>query len=248
MSRHWAFLTLAFLLLPSSRGATKTPTTKNTFAIKVDPSVKLEELQVRYFMTGDFGGLGGFQVEQSGDHRIIIHTEEKGMAAKTLKIAFYAPHCQIQTTSVDDLSESSREGKFNCTPLGDIKLQGKFSRGPTTPDRKIEVQILYLGYWGHRFFGITDGSVLSFDVARFPVEQDGSFQMFLPNFSESDGLPPLREDACFSVLVRDANSGYVLAELKPPAPLSWDGNLKILPSYPRRIDFDADWSASNSHN
>jgi hypothetical protein len=243
----WTFLVFSvFFHFPQA--ATTTLTSKNTFSINVDPSVNAEELQVRYFMTGDFGGLGGFQVEQSDEHRIVIHTEEKGMAAKTLKIAFYAPHCQIQTISVDELSESSREGKFHCTPLGDIKLQGKFSRGPTTPDRKIEVQILYLGYWGHSFFGIADGIVLSFNIAKSFVEQDGSFQVFLPNFSESGGLQPQREDACFSVLVRDASSGYVLAELKPPAPLYRDGNLRILPSYPQPINFDADWSASNSHN
>jgi hypothetical protein len=243
----WTCLVLSvFFHFPQA--ATTTLTSKNTFAIHVDPSVNAEELQVRYFMTGDFGGLGGFQVEPGGEHRIVIHTEEKGIAAKTLKIAFYAPHCQIQTISVDELSEISREGEFHCTPLGDIKLQGKFSRGPITPDRKIEVQILYLGYWGHSFFGIADGIVLSFNIAKSFVEQDGTFQVFLPDFAESGALPPRREDACFSVLVRDADSGYVLAELKPPDPLYRDGNLKILRSYPQPIHFDADWNASNSHN
>jgi hypothetical protein len=243
----WTFLALSvFFHFPQA--PTTTLTSKNTFAIHLDPSVNTEELQVRYFMTGDFGGLGGFQVEQSGEHRIVIQTEEKGMAAKTLKIVFYAPHCQIQTISVDELSENSRKGNFHCTPLGDLKLQGKFSRSPTTPDRKIEVQILYLGYWGHSFFGIADGIVLSFNIAKSFVEQDGSFQVFLPNFAENGGLPPQKENACFSVLVSDADSGYVLAELKPPAALSRARNLKILPSYPQRIDFDADWSETNSRN
>jgi hypothetical protein len=72
--------------------------------------------------------------------------------------------------------------------------------------------------------------------------------LFLPNFAESGGLPPQREDACFAVFVRDADSGYVLAELKPPAPLSLTGNLKILPSYPQLIKFDADWSWASSRN
>jgi hypothetical protein len=243
----WTFLVLS-VFFHSPQAATTTPTSKNIFAIQVDPSVNAEELQVRYFMTGDFGGLGGFQVEQGGEHRIVIHTEEKGMAAKTLKIAFYAPHCHIQTISVDDLSESSREAEFHCTPLGDIKLQGKFSLGPTTPDRKIEVQIHYLGYWGHRFFGITDGAVLSFNIAKSPVGQDGSFQVFLPNFAESGGLPSQMEDACFSILVIDTNSGYLLAELKPPTSMSRAGDLKIMPSYPQTVEFDADWHSANPLN
>ena len=243
----WTLLVLS-LFFHSPQAAATTPTSKNTFAIQVDPSVNVEELQVRYFMTGDFGGFGGFEVEQDSKHRIIIHTEEKGMAANTLKIAFYAPHCHIQTISIDELSESSREGEFHCTPLGDIQLQGKFSLGPTTPDRKIEVQIHYLGYWGHRFFGITDGAVLSFNIAKSPVAQNGSFQVFLPNFADGGGLASQVEDACFSILVIDTNSGYLLAELKPQTSVSRAGDLKIMPSYPQTVEFDADWQAANPSN
>ena len=243
----WTFLALS-VFLRSPQAVTNTRTSENTFTIEVDPSVKTEELQVRYFMTGDFGGLGGFQVEQDGEHRIVIRTEEKGMAAKTLKIAFYAPHCHVQTISVDELSQSSREGGFHCTPLGDIRLQGKFSLGPTTPDQKIEVLIQYLGFWGHSFFGITDGTVLSFDVAKSAITRDGSFQLFLPNFAEDGGSSSQREDSCFAVYVRDAALGYVLAELMPPAAISRAGNLKIIPSYPQTIEFDADWRAANPSN
>src|SRR5579859_7779663 len=242
----WTFLALPFLIFHSSQVSTNTSASKNTFAITVDPSVKIDELQARYFMTGDFGGLGGFRVEQAGEHRIAIHTEEGGMAAKSLKIDLYAPHCQIQTISIEDLSLSTPESEFHCSPVGDTKLQGRFTRGQTTPDRKMEVQIRYLGFWGHKFFGITDGAVLTFDIAKSSVEQDGSFQADLPNFAESDRLSPQLEDASFWVIVRDADSGNFLAELKPRTSLSRDGNLKIIRSYQQSIEFVADWHAASS--
>jgi hypothetical protein len=137
------------------------------------------------------------------------------------------------------------QGDFHCSPVGTTQLQGKFSRGPTTSDRTIEVQVRYLGYWGHRFFGIADGAVLSFNIAKFPVEPDGSFQLLLPNFAENNRLPPQTEDASFSLVVRDADSGNLLAELKPPAALSREGELKIIPRYPQRIEFDVDWSTAH---
>jgi hypothetical protein len=244
----WTFLALSFLLFHSSQAATNTPASENIFVIKVDPSVKTEELQVRYFMTGEFGGLGGFQVERVAENTILIHTENEGKPARSLKIAFYAPHCNIQTISVDELSQSSREGEFDCTPLNDIKLQGKFSREPTTSDRKLEVQIQYLAFWGHKFFGFGDGAVLTFNVAKSPVEADGSFQAYLPNLAESDGFSTQWEDASFYVLVSDAETGNFLAGLKPPTSLALAGNLKIMPRYPQTIEFDADWRAASSGN
>jgi hypothetical protein len=244
----WDSLTLSFLLLFSSHLALKTPKPENVFVIGVDPSVKAEELQVRYFLTGDFGGFGGFQSDRRGEHAVLIRTEVQGKPARSLKAALYAPGCQIQTISVVDLSVSDTQGGFHCSPVGTAKLQGKFSRGPITSGRTIEVQVRYLGYWGHRFFGIADGTVLSFNIAKFPVEANGSFQLLLPNFAENNGLPPQTEDASFSLVVRDASSGNILADLKPPAALSRDGDLKIIPSYPQRIEFDAEWSAANSRN
>jgi hypothetical protein len=243
----WTFLVLS-VFFHSPQVATTTPTSKNIFAIQVDPSVKTEQLQVRYFLTGDFGGFAGFQMDREGENSVLIHTEGEGKQAKSLKAVLYAPGCQIQTISIADLSLSNGESVFHCSPIGDIKLQGKFSRGPTTPDRKIEVQIQYLGHWGHGFFGIVDGIVLSFNIAKSPVAEDGSFQLFLPNFAVDGGLPAQEEDACFAVFVRDADSGSVLAELKPPAALAREGNLKIIPSYPQTIEFDADWSWASPSN
>jgi hypothetical protein len=242
----WTFLALPLLLFHFSHGVANTSATENTFVIQVDPSVKPAELQVRYFIIGDFGGYGGYQVDQDGENAILIHTEVQGKPAKGLKVVLYAPDCQIQTISVLELSASSRDGEFHCTPLGETSLQGKFSRGPMTLDRKMEVEIRYLGFWGHGFFGIADGLVLSFDITKSSVGSDGSFQAYLPDFAENGTASPQMNDAAFSVLLIDPDSGNLLAELKPPAALSRSGDLKIIPSYPQSIEFSADWQATSS--
>ncbi|MGB2589716.1 MAG: hypothetical protein WBG02_04375 [Candidatus Acidiferrum sp.] len=234
-------LTLSFLLLLSSQSATNTLPSENTFAVRVDPSVNPAELQVRYFITGEFGGFSGYQVDQDGERAILIHTELEGKPAKGLKAVLYAPGCQIQTISMVELSTSSREGEFHCTPLGETLLQGRFPQGPSNPAQRMEVQVRYLGFWGHNFFGITDGFVLSFDITKSSVGPDGSFQAYLPNFAESGAQSPQVEDAAFQLILRDPDSGNFLAELKPPASLSRAGNLKIIPSYPQTIEFDTDW-------
>jgi len=245
VAAYWTFLTLFSFLFRSSL-AMNIPTAENTFVFRIDPSVKSAQLQVRYFLTGDFGGFGGYKVDQDGDNAILIHTEVDRKPAKGLKAVLYAPDCQIQTLSVADLSTSSREGEFHCVPVGETRLQGKFSRDPATLDREMEVQIRYLGVWAHGFFGIQDGFVLSLDIAKSSVEQDGSFEVYLPNLAGSGELPPKQQNADFQVLLIDANSGNILAQLKPLATLSSRGNLKILPSYPQTVEFSVDWLAASS--
>jgi hypothetical protein len=244
----WDLLTLSFLLFHSPQAVSKNPVRENTFSIRFDPSVKTGELQMRYYITGDFGGSGGYQVDQDGENAIQIRTEVEGKPAKSLKAVLYVAGCRIQTITIVDLSLSSREAEFHCTPVGETRLQGKFPHRPTTPNRSMEVQIQYLGFWAHGFFGIVDGIVLSFDIAKCPVDSDGSFHIYLPNFTERDEFSPQLEDASYRIFVLDTDSGNILAELRPPTSLSSAGNLKVMASYPQTIEFDADWRDASSGN
>jgi hypothetical protein len=176
----WTILLLPFFLPHSLQSKADAPDSKNVFVIAVDRSLKSGDLQVNYFLTGEFGGYGHFKVEQVGENRILIHTKVEGKTANSLRAVLYAPHCRIQTIRVDDLEATKREEAFHCSPLGEIELRGKFDRGEIGLDRKLEVEVRYLGFWGHAFFGIADGPVLTLRVGRALVDRDGFFHMALP--------------------------------------------------------------------
>jgi hypothetical protein len=112
----------------------------------------------------------------------------------------------------------------------------------------MEAQIQYPGFWGHKPFGTVEGAALTFNIARSCLEQDGSFEVYLPNLRAGDEFSSPWEDASFLVLVTDAGSRNVWAELKPPTSLSRAGNLKIIPSDPQTMECDSDWRAVNSLN
>ena len=138
---------------------------------------------------------------------------------------------------MDDLEASKREDVFRCSPLGEIELRGKFDREEINPHRKLEVEVRYLGFWAHTFLGISDGPVLTFHVGKAVVEQDGSFRLALPNISQAVDAPYRTNDDWFEVLVRDSETGNIVAELELPAAFSVYGHLTVAGSYPAELHF-----------
>jgi len=237
MAFTWTMTLLSFFLPHSLQVNADTPDPKDVFVIAVDTSVKTGDLQVSYVLGGEFGGYGSYEVRRYGEGKVLIHTEVRGKPAKSLRAVLYAPHCRIQTILMDDLEASKREDVFRCSPLGEIELRGKFDREEINPHRKLEVEVRYLGFWAHTFLGISDGPVLTFHVGKAVVEQDGSFRLALPNISQAVDAPYRTNDDWFEVLVRDSETGNIVAELEPPATFSLYGHLTVAGSYPAELHF-----------
>jgi hypothetical protein len=237
----WTILAFLFFPLCPAQARTEGHSAEAFFLIDVDPSVNAGDLQVSYFLSGEFGGFGGYDVKRVVDGKVLIHTQVEGKAATSLRAVLYAPHCRIQTIRVDDLQASHREGAFHCSPLGAIELRGKFNRGEITPDRRLEVEVRYLGFWAHTFFGIADGPVLTLHIGKATVAPDGSFRVALPNLREGADPVTQSQDEWFEILISETKTGNILAELKPPAALSQNGHLKIIESDPGDVNFQAKW-------
>jgi hypothetical protein len=237
MTFAWMILTLSLFLFPSPQAKAEGYSPNQVFVIAVDTSVKTGDLQVGYVLAGEFGGYGSYELRQDGEGKVLIHTEVQGKPAKSLRAVLYAPHCRIQTIYVDDLEASKREDAFHCSPLSEIELRGKFDRGEIDRDRKLEVEVRYLGFWAHTFLGISDGPALTFHVGKAVVEQDGSFRLALPNIAQAVDAPYRTNDDWFEVLVRDSETGNIVAELEPPAAFSLYGHLKVSGSYPAELHF-----------
>jgi hypothetical protein len=93
------------------------------------------------------------------------------------------------------------------------------------------VEITYLSFWDHGFFGIADGMVQSFTVGKAPLNAGGEFEIEIPDFSR-DPVTNQRKDACLEV---HAPGHSVL----PPKELQCPFGLGILPSYGSEIAFSA---------
>ena len=195
-----------------------------------------DRIEVRYHLTGAFGGYGGYVPDPDNDGAYRIPLEQDGKPAKSLKGILYAPSCQFVILSVDLLSDPTRSATFECRQLPTTTVQGRISL-PPSGDVSLDVTISYLAFWDHEFFGIKDGQVQSFSMGKAPLNADGRFQVQIPDFSK-DRVTNQMQDACLLVRVERHSNGSIVEQLVPSADLQYQKiGLKILPSYNSEIAF-----------
>jgi hypothetical protein len=227
---------LAFFLLmglpllfgEASRGQHEEPT---PFEIRLPPEIRSEQVQARYFLTGPFGGLGSFLKAEPEQNVYLIGTSVNHQAAETLKVILYAPGCQIVTIDVPSLSESEKTEEVPCEDLPSITFNGRVELQEPLRTRPYEVEINYMAYWAHDFFGIADGAVTTFHLARVTPDEGGAFQVLLPNFTKDAVTESFHRNAGLQFIARERDTGNIVSFLVP-AREEWK-NLRDLPLKPK---------------
>lgn len=182
------------------------------FVIRVTPAARRGELQVRYFLSGEFGGLSGFETRAVDADGVAIPGESQGKPVKSLRAVLFLPGCEMDTVRAGDLSSGPREARFLCRPLATTRLQGRAGRSLPEPGRRATVAVYYLAHWTHAFFGITDGAVPMFDLGSAPLAADGGFEVTVPDFAADAISSGVGRDAALWVRLRDAETWNPVAE------------------------------------
>jgi hypothetical protein len=216
------------------RGQVETP----PFEIRLPSEVRSEQVQVRYFLTGPFGGNGGFLKAEPERNSYLIETSVNHQAADTLRVILYAPGCQIVTLSVASLSEAEKGADVTCEDLPPMTFNGRVDLPEALRGKPYEIEITYMAYWAHSFFRIEDGPVTSFTLARVQPDDGGAFHAELPNFNKDAMTVSYRHDAGLQFIARELDTGNIVAFL---APVNVKGNdpraLPIKPKYPAEVLF-----------
>ena len=227
---------LAFFLLiglpllfgEAGRGQQEEPA---PFEIRLPPEIRSEQVQVRYFLTGPFGGQGSFLKAEPEQNAYLIGTSVNHQAAETLKVILYAPGCQIVTIVVPSLSESEKATDVSCEDLPPITFNGRVELPEPLRSRHYEVEITYMAYWAHDFFGIADGLITTFHLARVTPDEGGAFQVLLPNFTKDAVTESFHRNAGLQFIARERDTGNIVSFLVP-ANEEWK-NLRDLPLKPK---------------
>lgn len=207
------------------------PTQEKVFTISVAPPTAAKDVQVRYFLTGEFGVVSSASTASSDKGAIVIRTEVESRPASSFRAIAYAPGCQFVVISVDDLSNSNRQSQFECRQLPTTLLQGSVPASGMS-GKDLQVEVLYSCDWASDFFKVGHVAISPLSLAKVRVATDGTFAVELPDFAGDPLWSTLSSNATLKFFLVDAGNGNRVSALKPPADLSNQGSLKVASSYP----------------
>jgi len=209
------------------------------FEIRLPPEIRSEQVQARYYLTGRFGGSGSFLKAEPERNVYLIDTSVNHHAAETLKVILYAPGCQIVTIAILSLSDSERSREVSCEDLPPMTFNGRVELPEPLRRRPYELEITYMAYWAHIFFGIEDGLVTTFHLARVTPDERGAFQVRLPNFAKDAVTESYHRNAWIRFAAVERDTGNFVCLL---APVNVQGknfvyDLPIKSKYPNEVVF-----------
>ena len=201
---------IVFSVLPS-RGQENDQADR--FEIRIPPAIRKRDAQLRYFLTGPFGGYG--EAARRVEAGFVIPTRVEGEPAEHLKAVIYVAGCQLVTLDIGSIRDFNGAADFICNELPAFTLKGKIILPEDPARQSYFVEANYMAYWAHNFFGIADGIVTSFSLGRFTPDRQGVFQFRLPDFSKDQATRSFKLDAGIQFIARERATLNILAHLVP---------------------------------
>jgi hypothetical protein len=224
----------AFLFVLPLSLAAQTNSSQDVFTINVAAPTLSQDVQVRYFLSGDPALQQGGSIARPDNDRIVIETAVDGRSAKGFRAIIYSPGCQFVTIAAD--LTATRQGDFRCQKLSTTPLHGRATVS-SFAGKDLQVEALYVCRWAGQFFGVPGLSISPFSLGKAKVGDDGSFAFDLPDFTSDPLWNSLSHNATLTLVLFDATTGERLARFSGPRDLSRGSSLKIAASYPSEINF-----------
>jgi hypothetical protein len=220
---RWSFSVVAFTLVPIVVAQDRPKV-----SLALPSGIASETGQIEYFLTGPFGGYGGFVRAESKIASYDIEPFVDGRAAENIKIIAYLPGCEIATLDLT-FSGMPVERWLDCYPLGSVSFRGQVLPGSKTRGQNREIEVSYFAMWSHRFFGMVDGPVTTIRLGTVRPDRDGKFEIALPDLYKQSSLG----DGAIQFILRDVKTRSIIAFLRPAEAtrnsLNW---LSVRASYP----------------
>jgi hypothetical protein len=203
-----------------------------SFLLRLPTTVDTTGLHISYFMTGDFGGYGGFVRTKPKLHGYAIDTSRENKPARTLKIIVYCPGYGIELLNLPSLSDlSDMSSSVKLKPLPTVHLSGKIVTPEGSALKDFKIEAIYWANWKLEFFGIVDGAISPFKIASADVSRDGSFSVAVPDFSRDPAIAPFMEKGVIGLRACDPKTGNFVYRLESAERPGIDAEFEIATKY-----------------
>jgi hypothetical protein len=194
---------------------TQRQTEGELFFFHLPKTIDTAYLSINYFLSGPFGGYGGFVRTKPNTWDYAIETSYENKPARTLKAIIFCPGYEMKLVNVPSLDDSSVvDATVELKPLSSIRLSGKVILPKSHGVADLRIEATYLAYWGHEFFGIADGMISAFTVASTSVSEDGSFSTTVPDFAHDSSIKSFKQKGVVRLTLREPNTGNILYSLE----------------------------------
>ena len=229
-SMRFCATALGLLLAPSILYAQEPqPPDMLQFLLVLPEGIPLDGVQIQYFASGPQGGDGGFLKAEPEKNAYDL-----SVPGTRVNVIAYMPGCQFDTLELTAEAPTTQE--LDCRPLASVALSGRIAPKGISAGKNVGVEASYLAFWAHEFFGIADGMVDTFKVATAAPDEDGTFELLLPDFADDAVTTRWRMNGRWQFLLREVRTGNILAFLKPTGPNS---ELEVRSSYSDEVTFAA---------
>lgn len=218
---------LAAFFLPSSAADPE-------LRVYLPKGVRAQDTKISYFQVGPFGGGSADSRYSPQHHAYIVPLVLQQKHATNSKGILYMRGCALFTWDVS-LKQSDIELRPACEPRPALRTRGRLKSS-----LEGEVTVFYMAPWAHNFFGIKDGMVVQMKVYTTSVNDEGEFDLELPNLFNDPAIHRWKgdwSDGYFWTHLRGKRPGNIIGELVPPDDSATLDGLKVLPSYPPLIEF-----------
>ncbi|WP_348264529.1 hypothetical protein P8935_08340 [Telmatobacter sp. DSM 110680] len=194
-----------------------------------------EKVEVRYFLTGSFGGNESYIQPQPDRQTIDFTAAVDGKAADKIKVIAFLPGCEIIKLDIVPAGTAMWR-QLECKPLKTITLRGQIQPFTIDPGKTAKVEVTYQADWALPFFGIFDGAIPAITVSAVVPSESGEFTVEVPDFQSQPNLG----QAGYAFILREVNTGNILDFLVPTNATHVFNALAVNQSYPPVISFASD--------
>jgi hypothetical protein len=206
-------------------------------SITLPEGVSADGVQVRSFLSGPFGGYGGFAFKPHGQsYDIDAFVEE--IAAERFQAIAYMPGCELSLFDIPMHSVNVTR-RLECRRVVQVPMSGKVAQDEGRRASSLEVKIQYEARWAHRFFDIKDGPGTTFEVTTIPIQEDGSFSVSLPELNQdpAERMEDETDHGSFVFMLREKKTWNIVGTMAPTELRRGAIGLELRSWYPAELRF-----------
>ena len=207
-----------------------------TIRLRFPEGIDLTRLEIRYFLSGPFGGYGTFVRTDPTIREYDVEVARPGGLAKSFKAMIHRPGYRfvVLTESVIE-GQQTRTIPIQFEPLGSTPLTGEVILA--RPVVGLTMEAVYLASWGHEFYGIVDGFVQQFHLGTSKIAPDGTFTLNVPDFMRDPVVASYAAHSRGSILlsVHDSSPGNRVYRLEDVTRRGRSAEVPIASEYPERL-------------